>query len=342
MEKRYQVFVSSTYADLKEERRKVIQTLMEMDCIPSGMEIFPAADEEQWKFIKKIISDCDYYILIIGGRYGSITSEGISYTEKEYEYAASLGIKVLAFLHEKPDEIPVKNSEIDPVLRGKLESFRRQVSKGRLVKFWNRAEELPGLVSLSLSKTIMTYPAVGWVRANIIANAELLNEVNNLRKRNDELEQLIGQLGLLSTPASLNNLAGLDDEIMLSGTYTTKSSSASYNNKHQYDRHEWEYKISWGNLFALIAPYMLEHPNDIVVKMTLEKSVFEKMGKSGESVSINDQMYQTVKIQLIALGLVEIRYIQTTTGGMALFWSLTKIGQEQLFRFRTVKKENVV
>ena len=51
MDKRYQVFVSSTYADLKEERQHVIQALMEMDCIPSGMEVFPAADEEQWDFI---------------------------------------------------------------------------------------------------------------------------------------------------------------------------------------------------------------------------------------------------------------------------------------------------
>jgi hypothetical protein len=67
MEKRYQVFVSSTYADLKEERSRVIQTLMEMDCIPSGMELFPAADEEQWEFIKRVIDDCDYYLLIIGG-----------------------------------------------------------------------------------------------------------------------------------------------------------------------------------------------------------------------------------------------------------------------------------
>ena len=55
MDKRYQVFVSSTYTDLKEERQKVMQTLMEMDCIPSGMELFPAMDEEQWLFIKKII-----------------------------------------------------------------------------------------------------------------------------------------------------------------------------------------------------------------------------------------------------------------------------------------------
>ena len=63
MEKRYQVFVSSTYTDLKEERRHVTQALMEMDCIPAGMELFPAADEEQWEFIKRVIDDCDYYLL---------------------------------------------------------------------------------------------------------------------------------------------------------------------------------------------------------------------------------------------------------------------------------------
>ncbi len=69
MNKRYQVFVSSTFADLQDERSKVIQTLMEMDCIPAGMELFPAMDEEQFEFIKKIIDDCDYYLLIIGARY---------------------------------------------------------------------------------------------------------------------------------------------------------------------------------------------------------------------------------------------------------------------------------
>lgn len=111
MDKRYQVFVSSTYADLKDERHKVIQTLMEMDCIPSGMELFPAADEEQWEFIKKVINDCDYYLLIIGGRYGSTTSEGISYTEKEYDYAIDKGLKVIAFLHKEPDSIPAGKTD---------------------------------------------------------------------------------------------------------------------------------------------------------------------------------------------------------------------------------------
>jgi hypothetical protein len=82
-EKKYQVFVSSTYNDLVQERAAIIRTLMELDCIPCGMEAFPAVDDEQFEFIKKIIDDCDYYVLLVGGRYGSTHEDGISYTQKE-------------------------------------------------------------------------------------------------------------------------------------------------------------------------------------------------------------------------------------------------------------------
>ena len=166
MNKRYQVFVSSTFADLKKERSNVMQTIMEMDCIPAGMELFPATDEEQFEFIKRIIDDCDYYLLIIGGRYGSVTDEGISYTELEYDYAVSIGLKIVAFLHSEPNKLSVERSDIDPVLRNRLQKFRDKVSTGRLVKYWSNAEEIRGLVALSLQKTIKTYPAIGWVRAD--------------------------------------------------------------------------------------------------------------------------------------------------------------------------------
>ena len=75
MEKKYQVFISSTYEDLKEERKNVIETLLMIDCIPAGMEAFCAADEEQFEYIKKVIDLCDYYVLIIGKRYGSNQKE---------------------------------------------------------------------------------------------------------------------------------------------------------------------------------------------------------------------------------------------------------------------------
>ena len=166
MDKRYQVFVSSTFADLKDERSNVIQTLMEMDCIPAGMELFPALDEEQFEFIKKVIDDSDYYLLIIGGRYGSISDQGFSYTEMEYDYAISQGVKVIALVHGSPEKLSVEKVEMNPEAQDKLEKFRNKVTTGRLVKFWSDARELPGLVALSLPKTIKTYPAVGWVRGN--------------------------------------------------------------------------------------------------------------------------------------------------------------------------------
>lgn len=124
---RHQVFVSSTFTDLIEERAEVIQAIWELDCIPTGMEAFVASNENQWDVIKRVINECDYYVLIIGGRYGSVTEGGVSYTEKEYRYARELGIPVLAFVHGNPEGIPVGKSEKDDRLRSKLDAFRAEV-----------------------------------------------------------------------------------------------------------------------------------------------------------------------------------------------------------------------
>lgn len=187
MDKRYQVFVSSTYSDLQAERNKVIQTIMSLDCIPAGMELFPAIDTEQFEFIKRVIDDCDYYLLIVGGRYGSISDDGISYTEKEYDYAISRNIPVIAFLHEDISKLSLEKCDIEPDKREKLVAFRDKISRGRLVQFWNNADDLNGKVAISLMKTIKVYPAVGWVRANMQTNTESLQEINYLRKRIDVL-----------------------------------------------------------------------------------------------------------------------------------------------------------
>jgi hypothetical protein len=328
MDKRYQVFLSSTYADLKEERQRVIQTLMEMDCIPSGMELFPAADEEQWEFIKKIIDDCDYYLLIIGGRYGSTTPEGIGYTEKEYDYAIEKGLRVVAFLHEDPDSISAGKTDKDPELSRRLNNFREKVQQNRLVKYWRTAAELPGLVSLSLSKTIKTYPAVGWVRATGAGSTELLSEINTLRKENEELRAKLSVL--VSQPvATVDDIAGMSESIELHGGY-----KLSYN----YDWRPWKLSLTWNQIFALIAPYLLEHPSDGSVQITLRQAVLKAAGISYYESKLEDQDFQTVKLQLKAYGLIELRYTQTTKGGMALFWNLTERGESLMVQLRALRK----
>lgn len=129
MEKRYQVFVSSTFEDLSEERQEVMQALLELDCMPAGMELFPAADDDQWTLIKRVIDDCDYYIVIIGGRYGSLAPSGKSYTQMEYEYAVELGKPVIAFLHKDPGKLPAEKTEKEPEKAKKLEEFKDVAKK---------------------------------------------------------------------------------------------------------------------------------------------------------------------------------------------------------------------
>lgn len=334
MSKRYQVFVSSTYADLKDERSKVLQTIMELDCIPAGMELFPAIDNEQFEFIKKIIDDCDYYILIIGGRYGSLSSDGLSYTEKEFDYALERNIKVIAFLHENPDNIPLGKSEKTEDLRIKLNLFKDKVSANRLVKFWNNAEELPGLVALSLSKTIKTYPATGWIRANTIGNPEIYQELNETRKQNSELKDKLDFL--ITDKSKFENLADLKDTFKITGEY--KRWVQLWNDYYQK---KWEVKISWEELFALFSPYLLHPPGDESIKTTIGKILYDTLGEEDNTgtATINDQDFQTLKIHFSSLELIDVEYTSTTNGSMDLFWFLTKRGTDLMKELRSVKKQ---
>ena len=334
MDKRYQVFVSSTYSDLKEERQHVLQTLMEMDCIPAGMELFPAADEEQWEFIKKVINDCDYYLLIIGGRYGSITTDGISYTEKEFDYAVEQNLKIIALVHGDPTKIEFGKSESDPELRKKLDKFREKVMTGRLVKFWKTARELPGLVSLNLTKTIKMYPAVGWIRANKLTNEESLSELNQLRKDNSNLEKENVALTSKKT-IQLQDIAEVDSIYHIHGKY-------SVNNRGYSSKQTWVSEISWKEIFLLLSPYLLEHPNDINVKSKLIKSLKKRENLSGEYHDIDDQEFKTITIQLKAYQLINTKYSKTTKGGMSLFWSLTEYGEQFMMANRIVKQTHPI
>jgi len=326
LEKRHQVFVSSTYADLKAERRSIIQTLLEMDCIPAGMELFPAADEEQFVFIKKIIDDCDYYLLVIGGRYGALTPSGISYTEQEYDYAKSRNLQVIALLHEHPGTIPLEKSEGDPELRRRLDVFRQKVSQGRLVRHWNNASELPGMVALSLSKTIKAHPARGWIRADRIASEELLAEINDVRKRNDELVRELDDLRSAPLP-KVQNLAGLDEHMLLAGNYWNNGSS----------NNEWNAKLTWGEIFAAVAPYLAGQPLAAKVKEVIALAGFSESSKRGTSPELDDQVFQTISVQLQALSLIELDVKTGANGRPLLFWTITSAGQRLMLELRTVK-----
>lgn len=185
--KRYQVFVSSTFRDLQEERWEAVKALMTLDCIVAGMESFPAVDEEQFEYIKEIIDDCDYYLLILGGRYGSLAPDGVGYTEKEYEYALSKDIKIIALVQEAPEALPPEKRETDAESLASFNAFREKVCANRLVSYWNDIKDIQKDVALGMAKAMKKFPAIGWVRADTVATADILREINELRKERDLL-----------------------------------------------------------------------------------------------------------------------------------------------------------
>jgi hypothetical protein len=162
----YSVFVSSTYEDLREERAEAQKALLELDSFPVGMEIFGAASEETWAFVKKQVADCDYFIIIIADRHGSTATDGKSYTEKEYDYAIEIGKPVLAFLHGDRGSIPGGKTERDPEKRAKLEAFIEKVRSRSPVSFFTSPHHLARQVAVSFTKQCSDHPAVGFIRAD--------------------------------------------------------------------------------------------------------------------------------------------------------------------------------
>lgn len=194
-EKRYQVFVSSTFTDLKDERHEVIRALLELDCIPVGMELFPASDDDAWTLIKRVIDQSDYYIVMSAGRYGSTHPEtGVSYTEMEFDYAEEIGIPILAFLHSDLTSIALDKSEQDGDARKRLSDFREKLRR-RVTRDWTTAAELGSVVSRSIVKMIRLRPGIGWIRANNPIPVEVRLQIATLEKELQEKSLIIERMG---------------------------------------------------------------------------------------------------------------------------------------------------
>ncbi|WP_102798850.1 DUF4062 domain-containing protein [Bowmanella denitrificans] len=343
MDKRYQVFVSSTYTDLLEERAEVMQALLELDCMPSGMELFPAANEEQWEWIKKVIDESDYYLVILAGRYGSISKKtGFSYTEMEYRYAIETGKPVIGFLHERPEKIEKGKSESDPDACQKLEDFRDLVSS-KLCKYWNSPSDLGAKVSRSITQLIKHQPAVGWIKANSVTESTS-KELLDLRKKNEVLEEKLKK-ARIERPSGTEELAQGQDIFTLEFVFEAKKVSVGKNNKKYWKKGEiidCAVDLSWDRIFSFVGPNMITASSEgwmiSYLNGLIERTVKDDLEEAYPDNKIDDikirlTTFQTIKIQFRALNLI-------THEGNDSNWVLTPYGENYLTNLLAVKKHN--
>jgi len=221
MEKRLQIFISSTFEDMRDERQAAVEAILEMNHIPAGMEWFTGENEEQLKVINKWIDQSDIFLLILGGRYGSIYKPtGKSFVHMEYDHAKSNNIPIAVFVMGD-DFVDKKKANAILAKRGILykqgdyeyDQFRAHIEKSGMVKPCKDIQELTAKIGTTLNamQSKREHKFVGWVRANEHKSNALIIRKNleDLSKRVERAQKEIVITGV----SLLGSILEITDEL---------------------------------------------------------------------------------------------------------------------------------
>lgn len=333
--RKLQIFVSSTYKDLLEERQAAVEAILESGHIPAGMELFAAGDKSQLETIKKWIDSSDIYLLVLGVRYGSIEPEtGLSYIEVEYDYASRSGKPLFAVVIRE-DEIKNRLEKLNKDLlkinhADKLSTFRALVLS-KTSEFFSDSKDVKIAIHKSINELIEEREFVGWIRGEYAKTEEELQKtidmqeyISNLEKELSELKKTINiDTSQLSQG---NDIVELDFRI-----------KNFINNE----------SITWDEIFIVIARQCLKGRGNASVEHNIKEAIAEFVGKKIQlhnlSAILEDAQfqtnYQTIKIQFIALDYFTIDTKTYTEKNMiGDFWNLTPRGKKHLTNLTAIKK----
>ena len=200
MRRKLQIFVSSTFTDLITERQAAVAAILKAGHIPAGMELFTAGDKSQMDTIKRWIDESDVYMLILGGRYGSVeATTGVSYTELEYDYAVEQGKPLFAVVIEEAAlEAKVQADGMGFLERENpqlLKQFREKVLS-RVSSFFKNEGDIKLCVHESLADFRDSPELKGWV---------LSSEVEDTRPLHEEIAELRAEILRMQKELKLAN-----------------------------------------------------------------------------------------------------------------------------------------
>lgn len=210
MKRKLQIFVSSTYKDLIPERQAAVEAILKAGHIPAGMELFAAGDESQWQTIKRWIEESDIYMLILGGRYGSLEPKsGTSYTELEYDYAVSLRKPHFAVVETEgalKARVSIQGVEVlEQQEPQKLAAFRKKVLS-KISSFFGDVKDIKLAVHESIRALEARHTLHGWVEATSVPDvARLAEEIVRIGKERESLAKEVERLKKRANGDELDN-----------------------------------------------------------------------------------------------------------------------------------------
>jgi Domain of unknown function (DUF4062) len=337
MNRKLQVFISSTFQDLRDERQAAVEGVLLAKHIPAGMELFTAGDASQLEVIKQWIKESDVYLLILGARYGSIEPEsGLSYSEIEYDFAVASGMPYFALVL---NETVVAHKHAAGLTSSaapeaaKLAAFRKKVLS-KHSKFVEDPRDIKIGVLQSLHEIEARSGLVGWLRSNEIrTDSAIIEQVSALAEANSRLRELHEQ-ALRQLVQARENAAVVDDLAPLESTISLGLEATVSGYKNVVEK---TVTITWRDLFAAIAIKLLAPTNDNKLIADIAREIAFNSNKDYHA-SVKEKDWETVKAQFISLGYVSIDYRPTVSNSMGLFWTLTDLGKQVGLLLRTVKR----
>lgn len=327
MKKKLQVFISSTYKDLQDERQSAVEAILSSNNIPAGMELFKAGNSSQWETIKRWINDSDIYMLILGGRYGSIepTSKK-SYTHLEYEYAISQNIPVFAtvlsdsFLADK-----VKNGQkTDDIYEHDNKALYKEFKElvmSKMVKSVDDCKDIKLAIHESISELKEEYDFEGWTRGiNDSSYRNLVEQNSKLIQENKELnEQLQHNIEQKQSDNIDSSFWNQKIELNISGM-----------KEFMGDMYNSKISVTVSEIFEIIAPLIMTPTNLKRVKEDFEQHLNELYMPDYHSLDIKDNQFQSIKVLLFSKQLIQLS--QDSKGAELI--ELTSEGTSTLLRIK--------
>lgn len=309
----------------------MIKAILEMGHIPVGMEMFSAADETQWKIIQRQIDESDYYVVIVANRYGSLAEEGISYTEKEYDYASSKDVPTLGFVMQSDANWPSNLTDTDAASVASLAAFKDKI-KEKHISFWNSDEELYGKCAIALMKSFAAYPREGWVRGSQATDVRLTTELARLSEENSQLRISLRNLQAEEKNKQREELRKVI-RILLANT---SNMSFWYLGDDDWTAAK---EISLANIFQGIAPELL-----------IEKSISDMSSYAGvmfnktdralrDSFPVPSNQVKGWMADFTSLGLVKPSDKKKPVADKDEYWTLTEKGKRMLSQIRRAMLE---
>lgn len=307
------------------------------------MELFPASDDTQWELIKRVIEESDYYLVIVGGRYGSLGPTGKSFTEMEYDYAAKIGIPVLGFVRQDPENIPSKFVEKSEESQKMLESFRNKVLS-RTCRHFIEPKDLGMAVLKSLMQEARIRPRVGWIRADQARSADDVNREIELKRaleeaksEIDELERIIRDKETLHDEIPREQMAQGEDEFSFEIIYSNA-------NKETFAEPVF---LTWNEIIMAIGPslfgYILKRPHpggsysfENSIEHKIRSKIIEKVAT--RKITLDAGRVDACIFHLKELGIIEFTEKKSANSETIRGITLTELGEREMTRLMVSKR----